>query len=152
MSSMEKVVINRRFILVVGYDRSFNLRCGVRNVYGLNVDLEKRHLWDDLGKIIREGNIPWCIWGDYNIVKNGDENIRVSTNEKAMEQFSKFIKECRLTDLLMFGGDFTWMSNWKLRFDHFLISLEILEACHNIHKLCLSRSIWTITSLHWVRK
>lgn len=83
--SIKKMVIDKRFILIMSFVKSLNLRCGIGNTYGPNVNLERRQLRKDLRRLFREKNIPACIEGDNNVVKIGDERIGVTTNEKAME-------------------------------------------------------------------
>lgn len=38
-------------------------------LYGPNLDNDKYHLWDKLARIQSYWHVPWCIGGDFNVLK-----------------------------------------------------------------------------------
>jgi hypothetical protein len=72
--------------------------------------------------------LPWCIGGDFNVVRFPSERSSVAGFSAAMEKFSDFIFMQNLVDLPLEGGQFTWSNNQEdqtlSRIDRFLISPE----------------------------
>ncbi|KAI5388894.1 hypothetical protein KIW84_074523 [Lathyrus oleraceus] len=56
------------------------------------------------------GTGEWCIGGDFNPVKNGDERSSVSyrSGKKEMEEFLDFIDKLDLEELSDIGSKFNW--------------------------------------------
>lgn len=59
---------------------------------------------------ISSGTSEWCIGGDFNPVKNGDERSSVSyrSGKKEMEEFLDFIDKLDLEELSDIGSKFNW--------------------------------------------
>ena len=55
-------------------------------------------------------SIPWCCFGDFNVVRFPSEWWGGSRLTPAMEKFSEFIEDLNLIDLPLEGGRFTWSS------------------------------------------
>jgi hypothetical protein len=69
---------------------------------------------------------PWCIGGDFNIVRFPSERSSDSNYSTAMMEFSDFIAKQGLVDIPLVGGQFTWSNNqedeiWS-RIDRFLLA------------------------------
>jgi hypothetical protein len=94
-------------------------------VYGPNGDIDRRCLWDELAGLMSYWDLPWCIGGDFNIVRFPSERSGGRRINGAMREFSEFISECGLMDLPLNGGVCTWSNtrSWS-RIDRFLISLD----------------------------
>jgi exonuclease III len=95
-------------------------------VYGPNLDVERRILWEELAGVMSVWEIPWVIGGDFNIVRFPSERSCGSNYSTAMMEFSDFIAEQGLIDIPLVGGQFTWSNNqedeiWS-RIDRFLMS------------------------------
>jgi hypothetical protein len=115
----------------------YTLACSFKNVedqfewafggvYGPNGDVERRDLWEELAGLMSVWEAPWCIGGDFNIVRFPSERSSDSNYSTAMMEFSDFIAEQGLVDIPLVGGQFTWSNNqeneiWS-RIDHFLLS------------------------------
>jgi hypothetical protein len=54
---------------------------------------------------------PWCIGGDFNIVRFPSECSSDSNYSTAMMEFLDFIAEQELVDIPLVGGQFTWYNN-----------------------------------------
>ena len=59
--SLEQKIVANRFLLVVGIIGSRNLRCGFGNIYAPNDDTERQAFWAELGSVIKNFDIPWCL-------------------------------------------------------------------------------------------
>ena len=70
-------------------------------------------------------NEPWCVAGDFNMIRFPSEHGRGGRLSPTMRRFSEVIKDLELRDLPLQGGLFTWsggLNNWlKSRIDRFLI-------------------------------
>jgi hypothetical protein len=98
-------------------------------VYGLNLDRDRRLLWDELVGVLSWWNIPLCIGGDFNVTRFPSERSGGVCLDLAIREFSDFISEQGLMDLSLVGGSFTWSIShdpplWS-RNDHFLVFQEM---------------------------
>ena len=80
-------------------------------VYGPNLDSERCFLWEELAGLQSWWEVPWCIGGDFNVVRFLSKKTGMSSFNYAMHEFSDFISECGLMDIPMEGGLFTWSNN-----------------------------------------
>ncbi|XP_040987472.1 exodeoxyribonuclease-like [Juglans microcarpa x Juglans regia] len=79
-------------------------RWAFAGVYGLNVDKERRLLWEELAGLFHLWDVPWCLCGDFNIVWFPSERTDATTLSVAMEEFSQLIFYMNLVDLPLAGG------------------------------------------------
>ncbi len=97
-------------------------------VYGPNIDRERGFFWDELSGIISWWEAPWCIGGDFNVVRFPSEKSGVAGFTASMHDFSDFIGEFGLLDTPLEGGRLTWSNNREYvsmsRIDRFLFSPE----------------------------
>jgi hypothetical protein len=112
-------------------------------VYGPNDDVDRRELWDELAGMMSWWEMPWCIGGDFNVVRFPSERLGVSDYSIVMEEFSKFIFMQSLMDLSLEGGQFSWSNNqedqtWS-RIDRFLIYPEWEELFPKVTQRRLPR-------------
>ena len=66
---------------------------GGGGVYGPNLEVDRRILWEELAGLMSMWEIPWCIGGDFNIVRFPSECYSDSNYSTAMMDFSDFIVE-----------------------------------------------------------
>ncbi|RVW98026.1 hypothetical protein CK203_029119 [Vitis vinifera] len=71
-------------------------------VYNPVLAKERDDFWNELGAIRRLWHNPWCVGGDFNVVRFPKE-MR-NCQRSPMRRFSQFIKEMCLKDLPLFGG------------------------------------------------
>jgi exonuclease III len=57
-------------------------------VYGPNDDVERRILWEELAGLRTVWEVPWCIGGDFNIVRFPSERSSESNISTGMMDFS----------------------------------------------------------------
>ena len=65
-------------------------------------------MWDELMGIQQLWEVPWCYIRDFNIVCFPSERLGGSRLTSAMENFSEFIEELSLIELLFEGGSNKW--------------------------------------------
>jgi hypothetical protein len=92
-------------------------------VYGPSGDFDRYRLWDELAGLMSWWDLPWCIGGDFNVIRFPSEGFGGRRISAAMREFSDFIFERCLMDLPLTGGLCTWSNtrSWS-RIDRFLIS------------------------------
>jgi hypothetical protein len=88
-----------------------NLEWAFSGVYGPNSDSARGILWDELAGIGNWWSLPWCIGGDFNVVRYPNERLKGGSLTSAMWAFTDFINELGLIDLPLIGGNYAWSSN-----------------------------------------
>ena len=95
-------------------------------VYEPTMKQYRELFWEELGAIRGLWSDPWCIGGDFNVVKFPSERSREGRLTGSMRRFSKVIEELALRYLPLHGGSFTWSGGLnglsRSRLDSFLIS------------------------------
>ncbi|XVF71553.1 hypothetical protein PTKIN_Ptkin12aG0047300 [Pterospermum kingtungense] len=72
-----------------------NLECGFVNIYAPNEEAQRHAFWIDHSNLLSQYDIPWCLSGDFNVVKSMEDKIGSSYNRSAMEHFVDFIENLR---------------------------------------------------------
>ncbi|XP_050290362.1 uncharacterized protein LOC126728608 [Quercus robur] len=97
-------------------------------VYGPNSVRDKRFLWEELVGLNSWWNVPWCVGGDFNVVRFPSKRSGSTSFTAAMREFSNFIYEQELIDIPLQRGSFTWSNTRevasKARLDRFLFSAD----------------------------
>ena len=97
-------------------------------VYGPNLVRDRWLLWEELFGLSSWWNIPWCVGGDFNVVRFPSERAGSTIFTATMRDFSDFIYEQGLIDIPLEGGIFTWSNSseveLKARSDRFLFSTD----------------------------
>ena len=62
-------------------------------VYGPNGNIDRRRLWDELAGLLSWWDLPWCIGGDFNVIRFPSERSGGRHISAAMREFSDFIFE-----------------------------------------------------------
>ena len=60
-------------------------------VYGPNLNKRRRLMWEELTGLIRWWDLPWCLGGDFNIIRFPSEWLGAASFFRAMFGFSNFI-------------------------------------------------------------
>uniref|UniRef100_A0A2N9G2D1 Reverse transcriptase domain-containing protein n=1 Tax=Fagus sylvatica TaxID=28930 RepID=A0A2N9G2D1_FAGSY len=81
-----------------------------KGIYGLNLGSVRGSFWDELTLIRNRWATPWCLFGDFNIIRFPSERLGCQTYSQGMLEFSEFIDSNQLVDLPLDGGLYTWCS------------------------------------------
>ncbi|WMV55555.1 hypothetical protein MTR67_048940 [Solanum verrucosum] len=125
-----------------------NFFCHVTGVYAPNCYIERRLVWEEIGSVrgLIEG--PWALCGDFNVCRYISEKRICTRRTKGMKEFSDFIEDMNLIDLLLEDAKYTWFK-WDLheaasRIDRMLISADWDDSFNNMNQIPLQK----ITSDH----
>ena len=77
------------------------------SVYGPNSDRDRSFSWEELAGLRSWWDVPWCVAGDFNVMRFTSERSGSANFTSAMHRFSAFISEQCLIDLPLVGGSFT---------------------------------------------
>ena len=92
-------------------------------VYGPNLNNRRRLMWEELTGLISWWDLPWCLGGDFNIIRFPSERLGAASFSKAMYRFSDFVSLHGLMDIHMEGGLYTWSNTSSASWlDRFLFS------------------------------
>ena len=93
------------------------------SVYGPNLNNRRRLMWEELTGLISWWDLPWCLGGDFNIIRFPSERLGAASFSKAMYRFSDFVSLHGLMDIHMEGGLYTWSNTSSASWlDRFLFS------------------------------
>jgi hypothetical protein len=113
------------------------------SVYGPNVDRERSLMWDELAGIRSWWGLPWCVGGDFNVVRFSSERLGSVGFSPGMYEFFDFISDNGLIDILLSGGNYTWSNNREMvsmsRIDRFLYTADWEEGFITISQKRLIR-------------
>ena len=68
-------------------------------VYGPTVKVEREDFLSELGAITGLWNEPWCVAGDFNMIRFPFERSRVGRLSPTMRRFSEVVEDLELRDL-----------------------------------------------------
>ena len=77
-------------------------------LYGPTIDGLRHEFWDELSTVCQKWALPWCVFGDFNMVHFPSERLGCTRLTCHMMDFSDFIEESHLVDLPLGGGQYTW--------------------------------------------
>ena len=93
------------------------LLVGLFGSYGPTLKRNRELFWEELGAIRGLWSDPWCIGGDFNVVRFPSERSREGRITCSMRRFSEVIEELALRDLPIQGGavHVDWRAEWSLQ-------------------------------------
>ncbi|RVW57807.1 hypothetical protein CK203_113382 [Vitis vinifera] len=131
------VIWDNRVLDLVGMEVGlFSISCRFKNcedgllwtftrVYGPTLKRYREFFWEELRVIRGLWTDPWCIGGDFNVIRFPSERSREGRISASMRRFSEVIDELALRDLPLQGGPFTWNGGLNgqsmSRLDRFLV-------------------------------
>ena len=139
---------------------SFSISCRFKNceegfvwvfsgLYGRCNGKERRELWEELAAVKGLWSDPWCIVGDFNVVRFPVETSNGRQMSTTMREFLGFIEEFEFVDPPLGGGTFTWSGGERgslnARLDRFLFSGDWEERVSGAMQFLLPRPV----SDHW---
>ena len=75
-----------------------NFERALSGAYGPNVDRDRQLLWEELAGIRSWWNVPWCVGGDFNVVRFPLERLGAESFTPAIYKFSDFIADHGVLD------------------------------------------------------
>ena len=113
------------------------------SVFGPDLRREREDFWEDLGGIKGLWEEPWCVAGDFNVVRFLEEQSGGYKLNAEMRRFSEVIKDLELKDLPLQGEFFTWNGelngSLKSRLERFLVSKDWDELVSDAVQYILPR-------------
>ncbi|RVW30380.1 Transposon TX1 uncharacterized 149 kDa protein [Vitis vinifera] len=148
---------DKRVLELVGLEVGiFSISCHFKNyedgfmwfftgVYGPTMKRFRELFWEELGAIRGLWTDPWCIGGDFNVIRFPSERSRVGRLSGPMRRFSEVLDELALRDMPLQGGPYTWSGglngqSWS-RLDHFLISEDWENHFSGVSQCTLPRPV-----------
>ncbi|RVX03362.1 hypothetical protein CK203_019838 [Vitis vinifera] len=114
-------------------------------VYGPTMKRYREPFWEELGAIRGLWSDPWCIGGDFNVIRFPSERSRVGRLSGSMRRFSEVLDELALRDLPLQGGPYTWSGGLngqsRSRLDRFLISEDWENHFSGVSQCTLPRPV-----------
>ena len=77
-------------------------------IYGPNSNKKCQKMWEKLIWLISWRDLPWCLGGDFNIIRFPSKRLGVVSYTRAMHGFSDFISLHGLMDIPMKWDLYTW--------------------------------------------
>ena len=95
------------------------------SVYGPVYSTDREDFWDEFGSIRGLWSDPWCVGGDFNMIRFPEEYGRGGGLSASMRRFSEVVEDLELRDFPLQGGPFTWRGGLNIqshsRLDRFLV-------------------------------
>ena len=96
--------------------------------YGPNLNRKCQKMWEELTGLISWWNLPWCLGGDFNIIRFPSKRLGAGRFTRCMYDFLDFISLHGLMDNPLEGGLFSWSNSTSAsRIDRFLFSSILAE-------------------------
>lgn len=118
-------------VSVVLKEVSHKLRWTVTAVHGPNNSRICHLFWEELDSIKRIWNGPWCLGGDWNVIRFPSERSSSNLNFAEMSEFFDWINQHSLVDRQLEGAQFAWSNHQEVpilsRIDRFFICGDWLE-------------------------
>ena len=129
---------DNRVVELVGWEQGvFSISCRFKNcvdgvvwvftgVYGPVCSGDREEFWEELGSVKGLWRDPWCVGGDFNLVRFPEERSRRGGLTASMRRFSEVVEDLELRDYPLRGGPFTWRGGLnnrvQSRLDRFLVT------------------------------
>ncbi|KAG5540961.1 hypothetical protein RHGRI_020999 [Rhododendron griersonianum] len=84
-------------------------------VYGPVIHRLREDMWEELSAVAFRWDAPWCVGGDFNVVRFPHERWVCNSISRKMRRFSDLIGELELIDPPLSGSNFTWFGAQDIR-------------------------------------
>ncbi|GJY58781.1 RNA-directed DNA polymerase, eukaryota [Tanacetum coccineum] len=124
-----------------GKDEDVFLIC----ICGPHVSRQKASSWDKISGLMNRWEGAWCIFGDLNVVRCGDDRLNSQINLKEASEYNDFINNMRLIEIPIGGRKFTRISEVGLKFsklDRFLLNDRFNNLWDNLSVVALDRKLF----------
>ena len=132
----------------------FSISCRFKNVsdqfewaftsiYGPNLNREHQFMWEELAGLTSWWNLPWCLGGDFNVIRLPSERLGARRFIRCMYDFSDFISLHGLMDNPLERGLFTWSNSTSAsRIDRFFFFPILAEYFTQFSQKRLTRVLF----------
>ena len=114
-------------------------------LYGPTRDEIRPEFWNEMKGIRQRWAQPWCVFGDFNVVRYPNERLGCSRLTANMIDFSDCIEDMNLVDLPLHGGRYTWCNGSinpsMSRIDRVLVSTDWEEHYPDVMQKLLIKPI-----------
>lgn len=107
----EEVLKSQRCLAAKVKSLGVDFQWAMANVYGPDEEREKALFLNSIISVQSQWPIPWCIGGDFNMIRFPQEKKRGRFISVSMSTFSNSINSQELVDLPLVGRRFTWTNN-----------------------------------------
>lgn len=132
-------------MLVLLKDPTNNSSWIVTLVYGPNDSSIRGNFWSELDYIHSRWTQPWCIRGDWNVIRFPTEKSGGDKVTSDVLSFSDWINPQLLVDLPLVGAKFTWSNHQDppimTRLDKFLVSVDGLDLFPKVSQVTLPKLV-----------
>ncbi|RVW63742.1 hypothetical protein CK203_052748 [Vitis vinifera] len=108
--------------------------------------LDREVFWEELRSIKGLWSDPWCVGGDFNLVRYPEECNRGEGLIASMRRFSEVVEDLELRDFPLKGGPFTWRGDLnnqsQFRLDRFLVTDNWDSLCKGVVQGVLPRLVF----------
>ncbi|GJZ70286.1 putative RNA-directed DNA polymerase [Tanacetum coccineum] len=114
--SVKQSVGEDRFVAIMG---TLKGRVGdiiLANMYRPYPANQKVALWKRLEELINSNDAAWCLFGDFNEVRNQDDRLNTQFHVRESDDFNEFIANTHLIEVLIGGRRFTRVSDDGMKF------------------------------------
>ncbi|GJZ73768.1 RNA-directed DNA polymerase, eukaryota [Tanacetum coccineum] len=105
------VVGGERFIAAKGNWKGVDGDVMLVNAYGAHVTDQKMALWDRTSALMNTVAGGWCLFGDFNEVKEPDDGLNTEFNARDADNFNEFIRLNSLVEIQLGGRKYTRISD-----------------------------------------
>ncbi|GJS17780.1 cytochrome P450 [Tanacetum coccineum] len=132
------------FLAVIGSWKGKSGLVGFINVYAPQDVNLKIEIWKKIANIINSIDAAWCIFGDFNEVRNESERRNSNFDKRGADVFNDFILGENLIDMPLGGKRFTRISDDGLKFsklDRFLINQKFGSEWNSLSVVAMERKL-----------
>ena len=129
----------------------FSISCRFKNIsdqfewaftgiYGPNLNKNHQFMWEELAGLNSWWNLPWCLGGDFNVIRFPSERLGAGRFTRCMYDFLDFISLHGLMDSHLEEGLYTWSNSTAAsRIDWFLLSPILVDYLSHFFQKRLPR-------------
>ncbi|XP_059288627.1 uncharacterized protein LOC132041979, partial [Lycium ferocissimum] len=119
-----QVIANEVQQVTLRLNNSFLQEVMIIVVYANCTAIQTQELWDSVGQIARNCQLPWIVGGAFNVTLSEEEKLGgLPVHHQETIDFAQFINNCGLVELQFSGSRFTWW-NGRIEDDCILKRLD----------------------------
>ncbi|GJU95335.1 RNA-directed DNA polymerase, eukaryota [Tanacetum coccineum] len=119
-----------RFIMVKGSWKGVEGKVVLANIYGFHVTDKKVELWNRISGLMDSVGGGWCLFGDFNDVRESNDRINLDFKVIDVNFFNDFIRKNSMIEIQLGNQRYTRIIDDGLKFsklDRFFVTSEFME-------------------------